>query len=80
MSTPVQLDDIWAERILGSIAGLEYGSVQIIVHDGKIVQIERTERKRFDTPAGKPAQPERPRTNAQRDADGQVAQWKKRKG
>ncbi|RKN85399.1 YezD family protein [Paenibacillus ginsengarvi] len=50
MSNSVNLDDTWAERILSSVAGLEYGSVQIIVHDGKIVQIERTERKRFDTP------------------------------
>ncbi|MDF2661604.1 MAG: hypothetical protein K0Q94_4395 [Paenibacillus sp.] len=48
MSNPVQLDDVWTERILGSLEGMEYGSVQIIVHDGKIVQIERTERKRFD--------------------------------
>lgn len=48
MSNPVQLDELWTERILDSIRGLEYGSVQIIVHDGKIVQIERTERRRFD--------------------------------
>lgn len=49
MTGPVQLDDIWTERILSSVRGLEYGNVQIIVHDGKIVQIERTERKRFDS-------------------------------
>lgn len=68
MSIPVQLDDIWAERILNSVAGLEYGSVHIVVHDGKIVQIERTERKRFDS-ASNP-----------RKADGkpQVAQWKQK--
>ncbi|MDF2718414.1 MAG: hypothetical protein K0R28_5339 [Paenibacillus sp.] len=34
---------------MSSVKGLEYGNVQIIVHDGKIVQIERTERKRFDS-------------------------------
>ncbi|GAA3401319.1 YezD family protein [Paenibacillus hodogayensis] len=49
MSNPVQLDDVWADRILNSVNGLEYGSVQIIVHDGKVVQIERTERRRFDS-------------------------------
>jgi hypothetical protein len=48
MSNAVQLDDVWIERILGSVRGMEYGSVNIIVHDGRIVQIERTERKRFD--------------------------------
>lgn len=49
MSKPLQIDDVWAERILKSVSGLEYGSVQIIVHDGRIVQIERTERRRFQT-------------------------------
>ncbi|MEF3303696.1 YezD family protein [Paenibacillus sp. GYB003] len=49
MSNAVQVDDVWADRILNSVRGLEYGNVQIIVHDGKIVQIERTERKRFDS-------------------------------
>jgi hypothetical protein len=29
--------------------GLEYGVVQIVVHDGRIVQIDRTERSRFGT-------------------------------
>ncbi|MGO4371713.1 DUF2292 domain-containing protein, partial [Paenibacillus sp. MCAF20] len=28
----------------------EYGSIVITVHDGKIIQIERSERKRYDTP------------------------------
>jgi hypothetical protein len=27
---------------------MEYGNVQIVVHDGKITQIDRTERKRFE--------------------------------
>jgi len=49
MGNPFQIDDIWAERILESVKGLEYGNVLIIVHDGRIVQIERTERKRFDS-------------------------------
>lgn len=50
MGKSVQIDDIWSKRVLDSIKGLEYGSVLIIVHDGRIVQIERTERRRFDTP------------------------------
>jgi hypothetical protein len=48
MSKPLEIDDVWAQRILSSVRGLEFGSVHIIVHEGKIVQIERTERKRFD--------------------------------
>jgi len=38
----------WTERILDSLQGIRYGSVQIVIHDGKIVQIERTEKRRFD--------------------------------
>lgn len=53
MSKPLELDEVWLNRIIASVNGLEYGTVQITVHDGKIVQIDRTERKRFDnaTPA-----------------------------
>jgi len=53
MGNAVHIDEIWTERILNSIRGLEYGTVQIIVHDGKIVQIERTERKRFESSLAK---------------------------
>jgi hypothetical protein len=48
MAKPVEVDELWMERIAGQVNGLEYGSVMITVHDGRIVQIERTERKRFD--------------------------------
>lgn len=44
---PFWLDDQWIQRIVRSLEGLEYGSVQIIVHDSKITQIERLEKKRF---------------------------------
>ncbi|WP_309121048.1 YezD family protein [Paenibacillus sp.] len=42
-------DSAWLKRIADSLAGIKYGSVQIVVHDGKIVQIERTEKRRFDS-------------------------------
>jgi hypothetical protein len=48
MGKPLEIDEIWSKRIYQSLNGLEYGAVQIIVHDGKIVQIERTERSRFE--------------------------------
>lgn len=47
MGSPLELNEQWLERIRQSVEGLEYGHVQIIIHDGRIVQIERTERKRF---------------------------------
>ena len=37
-------------RILRALASLEYGSVEIIVQDSKVVQIERTQRSRFPQP------------------------------
>ncbi|NHN30623.1 YezD family protein [Paenibacillus agricola] len=52
MSKPLEVDELWVQRIIGSVNGLEYGTVQIVIHDGRIVQIERTERKRFEGDAG----------------------------
>ncbi|GAA4878195.1 hypothetical protein GCM10023310_67810 [Paenibacillus vulneris] len=51
MAKPLQVDELWSSRIVNSVNGLEYGTVQIVVHDGRIVQIERTERKRFESEA-----------------------------
>lgn len=43
-----QQNDSIAKEIAASILGIEYGSVLIKVHDAKIVQVEVTQRKRFD--------------------------------
>jgi len=51
MVKPLEIDELWFERIARSLNGLEYGVVQIVVHDGRIVQIDRTERSRFATEA-----------------------------
>ena len=37
-------------RILRALVGLEFGSVEIIVQNSKVVQIERTQRSRFTQP------------------------------
>jgi hypothetical protein len=34
------------------VRGLNYGVVQIVVHDSRVVQIDRTERTRFDRDPG----------------------------
>ena len=41
------------ESILLALGGLRYGQVTIIVQDGRVIQIDRTERHRF--PADKEA-------------------------
>lgn len=53
MAKPIVLDQEWLERIASQVEGLEYGSVLITVHDGRVVQIDRTERKRYDAAASK---------------------------
>ena len=53
MAKPIVLDQEWLERIAAQVEGLEYGSVLITVHDGRVVQIDRTERKRYDAAASK---------------------------
>jgi hypothetical protein len=42
------LNDSILKDIGNAVAGLEYGTVTIKVHDSKIIQIEVSERKRFD--------------------------------
>lgn len=48
MGRTVEINDVWLKRIIWKVQGLAYGTVQITVHDGQIVQIDRTERSRFD--------------------------------
>jgi hypothetical protein len=39
-----------AEKILHMLQGIRYGSIEIVIHDSRIVQIERKEKVRFDVP------------------------------
>jgi hypothetical protein len=41
----------WLEVVAEQIATLRFGVVQIVVHDGRVVQIEKTEKVRLDKPA-----------------------------
>ena len=45
---PDESDQIVERKILDAVKSLRYGSVEITVHDSKVVQIERKERFRFD--------------------------------
>ncbi|WP_274652051.1 YezD family protein [Paenibacillus humicola] len=42
------IDEETLQWILKNLDGLKYGTVHITVHQGKIVQIDRTEKIRFD--------------------------------
>jgi hypothetical protein len=41
----------WEQEVLRQLRQVRFGQVSFQVHDGRIVQIERTERTRFDPPA-----------------------------
>lgn len=44
------------EQIVEALSGLHFGAVEITVHHGRIVQIERREKVRLDEPgAARPA-------------------------
>lgn len=41
-------------RVLDALSGIRYGAVEVTIHDGRIVQIERREKLRVDAhPAGR---------------------------
>jgi hypothetical protein len=44
----VEITTAVRERILQALEGIRFGAVEIVIHDGKVVQIERKERVRFE--------------------------------
>ena len=53
MAKPLEVDAVWQERIAEQIKGLQFGQVLVTVHDGQIVQIDRTERTRYPLASNK---------------------------
>ena len=41
----------WLELVWRQVASLRYGAVEIVVHDSRVIQIEKNERVRLDKPA-----------------------------
>jgi len=41
----------WLKLIREQVASLKFGTVQITVHEGKVVQLERVEKLRLDRPS-----------------------------
>ena len=42
----------WLRIVAEKVGSLRYGVVQIVVHDHKVAQLERTEKTRLDTARG----------------------------
>ncbi|NDF12270.1 MAG: DUF2292 domain-containing protein [Proteobacteria bacterium] len=38
------------KHILDAISEVRYGAVEVLIHDSKVVQIEKSEKTRFDNP------------------------------
>ena len=53
----VVASDAIGRQIAGAIGSMRFGSVEITVHDGRIVQIERREKVRLEILDGNPARP-----------------------
>ena len=45
---PAGGDTQWLELVVQNIKSLHYGVVEIVVHDSRVIQIEKTERVRLD--------------------------------
>ncbi len=60
--TPIDTDKdnaaAWLEALRRAVRGLRFGSVELLVHDGRVVQIERREKVRLQTTVSRPDNPE----------------------
>jgi hypothetical protein len=43
-------DSKWLDLVVQNVKSLRYGVVEIVVHDSRVIQIEKTERVRLDKP------------------------------
>ena len=46
----------WLELVVQHVKSLRYGVVEIVVHDSRVIQIEKTERVRLDKTEKSPEQ------------------------
>ena len=40
----------WVDTVRHQVSSVRFGLVQIVIHNGRVVQIEKTEKIRFDQP------------------------------
>ncbi len=55
----LKVDPALVRRIAEILDGLRFGSVEVIVHDSQVVQIERREKVRLDAPSARSNSPRR---------------------
>jgi hypothetical protein len=55
-TSPKPNDSKWLELVVEHVKSLRYGVVEIVVHDSRVIQIEKTEKVRLDKPENRPDQ------------------------
>jgi hypothetical protein len=54
MSTPISFEssaEPWLEVVRRKVSAMRFGSVQIVIHEGRVTQVESTEKTRLADPA-----------------------------
>jgi hypothetical protein len=47
---PAEAPPAWLQLVREHVRSLKFGTVQITVHDARVVQVERVEKLRFENP------------------------------
>jgi hypothetical protein len=68
VDTDTSLESAWLQAVRQAVRGLAYGSVEVVIHDGRVVQIERREKVRLEPPVRRPNHPGRS-NDPDRDTD-----------
>jgi hypothetical protein len=55
MTRPLIANESLLRELAAALEGMRYGSVEIVVHDSRVVQIERREKMRLTPEAGRRA-------------------------
>ena len=50
----------WLVLVREQVESLRFGTVQIVVHDGRVTQIDKTERMRVEDPSKRAPPPNKP--------------------
>ena len=59
LSSHSNIQDSWLQIVKGKVEAMRFGSVQIIVHEGRVTQVESTEKTRLSTSTNGDAAPSR---------------------
>lgn len=52
-----QNDSDWIDALAERVKGLRYGTIEVVIHQGRVTQIETTEKIRFESPAASQVDP-----------------------